>query len=65
MSDLKNNHCQIIYHCIDYADCVYRDGGKYSCDYQTNNNKCNSAIARVNILTLELERLTDRKVKLV
>ncbi len=57
-NELKENNCVIISHCRDYADCVYRTGEQYSCKYQTNTNKCNSAVARVNAMTLEIKRLT-------
>jgi hypothetical protein len=66
---LKDNHCQITYRCYSERKkekCCYHwqsiDLENTHCKCQTRNT-CNSAVAQVNRLVLELQRLTGKKIR--
>ena len=62
MTEPKQNLCTIAFHCIDYFDCIYRSGDdETTCKYKSDTYRCNSAVARVNALTIELKELTEQE----
>ena len=64
----KSNQCYIDYYCIGSEyNCNYCINENNQCKYllvdpNNNNTYCNSAIARVNRLVLELQKTTGKRV---
>lgn len=60
---LEQNRCKIIFDCKNKNNCVYGSG--IDCKYMNDDTTCNSSVAKVNAMTLEIKRLTGGKVRLV
>jgi hypothetical protein len=45
-------------------DCIHNTDGEGVCDYGGAEDECHSKVAQVNALTLELQKLTGKKVVL-
>lgn len=65
--ELLDNKCRFDYYCYDSPDneCCYNYDRPLICKYKISKVICGSKIAQVNRLTLELQRITGKKVKLV
>lgn len=58
MEDLKENKCSIVFFC-DHSEqepCVYFSGSNKDCKFFDEFCNCNSSIANVNRMTLEIKR---------
>ena len=58
----KNNNCKIYFSCDNTRECVYHSGLK--CIYNFDG-QCNSIVARLNKMVLEIENMTEKKVVLI
>lgn len=63
--NLLDNKCQFDCYCYDSLDnhCCYNYERPLKCKYNIDKVICNSSVAKVNRLVLELQRLTGKKIR--